>query len=283
MAFKVPPGGGPLTFVVHVTRPKGDPVTTVPFVMTMTETAPGVFGFSRLKTEEECPPVPADRVLIADGTDAPRLALASNPAPADPGRPKEPPLPPPDTRTTPPIPPPLGERPTEPPLPPPDLRTTTPPPAPVAAAPPATITFPSGETVPLTLAPRKEIASLAEFKRLYGAVVEQLLDERVLLDKAAKACAAGTPPGRGEPGWADLEARYRKRLQDFLDDMIVLDPVGPEAQAIEDAKAPATVTVHGMLQELKDTPPPTCPPRLPDDPGPPESILDDVDEVRPLG
>ncbi|MDB5472374.1 MAG: hypothetical protein JWR84_3934 [Caulobacter sp.] len=57
MAFHVPPGGGPLTFVVHVTRPGGDPVTTAPFVMTMTETAPGVFTFEKGEVEDDCPDV----------------------------------------------------------------------------------------------------------------------------------------------------------------------------------------------------------------------------------
>lgn len=55
MIFDVAPGGGPLTFVIHVTRPKGDPVTTVPFVLTMTE-GPNGFTFTRA----EDPPCPEE-------------------------------------------------------------------------------------------------------------------------------------------------------------------------------------------------------------------------------
>lgn len=53
MKFSVPQGGGPLTFVTYITQPKGDPVMAVPFVMTMTETSPGVFTFT--EGEADCP------------------------------------------------------------------------------------------------------------------------------------------------------------------------------------------------------------------------------------
>lgn len=80
MIFDVPPGGGPLTFVIHVTRPRGDPVTTVPFVLTMTE---GPSGFAFIKAED--PPCPPETIAIADG---PRTGEAPLPPP-------EPALPPP--------------------------------------------------------------------------------------------------------------------------------------------------------------------------------------------
>lgn len=76
MIFDVPPGGGPLTFVIHVTRPKGDPVTTVPFVLTMTEGEGGVFTFTRA----EDPPCPPEE-LSAPGPDIGPAPLP----PADPG------------------------------------------------------------------------------------------------------------------------------------------------------------------------------------------------------
>lgn len=57
MIYDVPAGGGPLTFVIHVTRPKGDPVTTVPFVLTLTE---GPKGFVFTKAED--PPCPEEKV-----------------------------------------------------------------------------------------------------------------------------------------------------------------------------------------------------------------------------
>lgn len=60
MIFDVAPGGGPLTFVIHVTRPKGDPVMTVPFVLTMTE-GPGGFVF----TKAEDPPCPEEAIPVS--------------------------------------------------------------------------------------------------------------------------------------------------------------------------------------------------------------------------
>lgn len=80
MIYDVPPGGGPLTFVIHVTRPKGDPVMTVPFVLTMAE---GPNGFVFTKAED--PPCPPETIAIADG---PRTGEAPLPPP-------EPALPPP--------------------------------------------------------------------------------------------------------------------------------------------------------------------------------------------
>lgn len=80
MIFDLPPGGGPLTFVIHVTRPRADPVTTVPFVLTMTE---GEGGFTFTTAQD--PPCPLETVTIADG---PRTGEAPLPPP-------EPALPPP--------------------------------------------------------------------------------------------------------------------------------------------------------------------------------------------
>ncbi|HYE45060.1 MAG TPA: hypothetical protein VEA44_04720 [Caulobacter sp.] len=84
MTFAVPPGGGPLTFVVHITQPKGDPVTTVPFVMTMAETAPGVFTFTEGEAEKDCPPAPVGSTVVAE---APAIPPASPPAPSPPAAP----------------------------------------------------------------------------------------------------------------------------------------------------------------------------------------------------
>lgn len=81
MAFKVPPGGGPLTFTTWITQPKGDPVMAVPITVTMTETTPGVFTFT--EGEADCPysfdtvltttapPVPATRPGDRPGADPP--------------------------------------------------------------------------------------------------------------------------------------------------------------------------------------------------------------------
>jgi hypothetical protein len=52
--FDVQPGGEPLTLVVHVTRPKGDPVTTVPFVLTLTQGPDGKIAVTKAE-EEPCP------------------------------------------------------------------------------------------------------------------------------------------------------------------------------------------------------------------------------------
>jgi hypothetical protein len=250
---------------------------------------PAFLPLDPLPPERQTPPPPP--VRIPERTDPPPPPVS---APATGERPKEAPLPPPDTRTTPPTPPPQGgamtttgatDRPTEAPLPPPDRRTTTPPPAP-RAPPPADALDPrlaAGETIPFTVAPLKEIDSLAEYEERFQPTFERLMDLRMQVQRAAEACAAGTPPPRGEAGWADYEARYRKTLDDFLGDLGELDPVGPQAKDITDKRMGHTVSALEMQRELNATPPPTCPPRLPDDPGPPESILDDVDDVRPLG
>lgn len=52
--FDVQPNGEPLTYVVHVTRPKGDPVTTVPFILTLTQGPDGKIAVTKAE-EEPCP------------------------------------------------------------------------------------------------------------------------------------------------------------------------------------------------------------------------------------
>jgi hypothetical protein len=93
--FDAPPGGGPLTFVVHVTRPRGDPVTTVPFVLTLTEGADGLISFARY-ADEPCPP---------ETTPATTVARPDGPPPSTPTAPPSTPPAPPATTTRPPSPP----------------------------------------------------------------------------------------------------------------------------------------------------------------------------------
>jgi hypothetical protein len=81
MIFDVPPGGGPLTFVIHVTRPKGDPVTTVPFVLTMTEGEGGVFTFTKAE-EEPCPEEEATPVSYSEPSTATGGTTIVTPPPA---------------------------------------------------------------------------------------------------------------------------------------------------------------------------------------------------------
>lgn len=98
MRYPLPPpetGDGPLSTVIHVTRPGRDPVDTVPFGLNFDE-GPGGIVFTR-ERPSDCP----DGLLLADGPHtAPRPPPASNPAPR----------PPPTTNETPP-PPPEGEDP----------------------------------------------------------------------------------------------------------------------------------------------------------------------------
>ncbi|MFZ5670352.1 MAG: hypothetical protein ACOY4K_12735 [Pseudomonadota bacterium] len=75
--FDVPPGGGPLTYVVHVTRPKGDPVTTVPFVLTLTEGPGGVFTVARGAD----PPCPEERPWDTTSVAAPPVSISDEPPP----------------------------------------------------------------------------------------------------------------------------------------------------------------------------------------------------------
>lgn len=94
--FDVQPGGEPLTLVVHVTRPKGDPVTTVPFVLTLTQGADGKIAVAKA-AEAPCPedslPVGPPVALSPPGTATsttappPESGPASLPRPnTDPGR-----------------------------------------------------------------------------------------------------------------------------------------------------------------------------------------------------
>ena len=54
MQYKLPPGGGPVDLIVHVTRPSGDPVTTVPFALRLVE---GPKGFTITRAPDApCPP-----------------------------------------------------------------------------------------------------------------------------------------------------------------------------------------------------------------------------------
>ncbi len=56
MQYQVTPAdlaAGPVQVVIHVTRPSGDPVTTVPFVLLMTE---GPRGFTFTRAPSDCPP-----------------------------------------------------------------------------------------------------------------------------------------------------------------------------------------------------------------------------------
>ena len=80
MIFDVAPGNGPLTFVIHVPRPKGDPVMTVPFVLTLTEGPGGKIAFTRA----EDPPCPPETRLAS-------TVVSTDAGPPGTGQPAEPP------------------------------------------------------------------------------------------------------------------------------------------------------------------------------------------------
>ncbi|MBI1405886.1 MAG: hypothetical protein GC145_07150 [Caulobacter sp.] len=87
MSFHLAPGSGPMTFVIHITRPKGDPVMTVPFVMTIAEDAKGGFTFTKAR-EEDCPPTTTDRFDPEDPVpyDTPPVPPAPTAPPSSAGR-----------------------------------------------------------------------------------------------------------------------------------------------------------------------------------------------------
>ncbi|MBX3479957.1 MAG: hypothetical protein KF842_06130 [Caulobacter sp.] len=85
MSFHLPQGSGPMTFVIHITRPKGDPVMTVPFVLTIAEDGKGGFAFTKAR-EEDCPPETADRFDPEDP-----IPYDPEPAPSGPATPAAPP------------------------------------------------------------------------------------------------------------------------------------------------------------------------------------------------
>jgi hypothetical protein len=80
MQYKLPVGGEPVDAIIHVTRPGGDPVTTVPFALRMVE-GPNGFTFTKAP-DTPCPPESTQ--VRADPIPTPPVA-ASNPPPAEPG------------------------------------------------------------------------------------------------------------------------------------------------------------------------------------------------------
>jgi hypothetical protein len=75
MQYQLPAGGGPVDAVIHVTRPGGDPVTTVPFALRMVE---GPNGFTFTKAPEV--PCPPGLTQVRDGPVIAPAPAASNPA-----------------------------------------------------------------------------------------------------------------------------------------------------------------------------------------------------------
>jgi hypothetical protein len=76
MQYKLPTGGGPVDLIVHVTRPGEDPVTTVPFALTMVEGPNGGFTFTKAP-EKDCPPT----LVNVSNTPQTTTPPASNPPP----------------------------------------------------------------------------------------------------------------------------------------------------------------------------------------------------------
>jgi hypothetical protein len=81
MQYQLPAGGGPVDAVIHVTRPGGDPVTTVPFALRMVE-GPGGFTFTKAP-EVPCPPETTQ--VRADPVPTPPVVTSTPLPPAEPG------------------------------------------------------------------------------------------------------------------------------------------------------------------------------------------------------
>jgi hypothetical protein len=242
MAFKVPPGGGPMTFVVHVTRPKGDPVTTVPFVMTMTETAPGVFSFAKGEAAPDCPPV----------------EIANTVAHAE-----EAPLPPPDTRTTPPTPTPQGPPKTYEP-------TTRAPGERWAPAMPEKYRSLKGS----------KVADLRKLQDLFELLHKGDGDWAKRLEEAANSCRAGGYVDPEQSWWSQRD-RWRDSLMLTLGLIDTAQVEGPQSEQIRALLDAERFSVKEMLDSVDALQEPTCPrPTLPPEvDAPPESILDSIEEV----
>lgn len=76
MQYKLPPGGGSVDAIIHVTRPGSDPVTTVPFALRMVE---GPNGFTFTKAPDV--PCPPEVTQVRDGPAISPPTTVSNPSP----------------------------------------------------------------------------------------------------------------------------------------------------------------------------------------------------------
>lgn len=270
MIFDAPPGGGPLTFVIHVTRPRGDPVMTVPFVLTMAE-GPGGFVF----TKADDPPCPQDQVREPpwDPTSVapPPISISDDPAPggprAGPGtREREAPLPPIDPKPAlPPPPPPRGPSTPVGAAPNPADGVSTTPRPPVGA---------TSESLPRP--PEKPdldaVPDLDIVREATDSMRAKSLDKRRALDSAR--C-------EGPEAW---EARRKQRLEELrssLAFMQALRPSGPQAEAIATVLTGETIRISEEILEIEAMQPPPAPQTCPSDDF--DSILDDIDEVPVIG
>ena len=200
MIFDVPPGGGPLTFVIHVTRPKGDPVMTVPFVLTMTE---GPNGFVFTKAED--PPCPPST------------------------RAREAPLPPPEDNT--PLPP--APAPTSPAVAKPPEDLTMPAPGPVPAHPAANVLrYPVRNLLAFERdAAKARAAALAERRavdaaRCGGPEVWEAERQKYLKDLRETLTTLGSFDGAG-PHQAELRDRIDGEIIRITEEILEVEKMSP--------------------------------------------------------
>ncbi|MCF8506694.1 MAG: hypothetical protein K9G59_17435 [Caulobacter sp.] len=249
--FNVQPGGEPLTLVVHVTRPKGDPVTTVPFVLTLTQGPDGKIAVTKA-AEGPCPP----------DEGPPRLTDGTGIASDRPGTPTTTTRPPatnaPATSTATPAPAGPGATTTRLPLPP---------------------TMPPWGPGPKPYDPSTD----PDFGKLHVTGLQRLVDglEKFRAEDVVKRQELERARCEGPKAWNEKRAAYLKDLRDRLDIVTKFVGLGKDKAAIESAAAGEVVRLGGEIAEVEAMSPPADPQSCPVTPLPEEgeSILDEIEEV----
>jgi len=239
--FDLAPGGGPMTFVIHVTRPRGDPVTTVPFVLTMTE-GPGGFVFTKAPPED----CPEPRIAGGPGGDALAPPAANpptevRPAPAEPA---------------------------------PTPSTATPPPA---SGGERKFYHPPPQTPPSPNLPDQKGAvrylNVSSLERANALV--QLLQDRAIEQGKALETARCEGPG----AWETWRSKRLERLKDDIKTLQDIAPIGRDKDAIQSILNDQIVRMTEAVLDIEAMQPPEAATTCPLD-GEFRSILDSMEDER---
>ncbi|MDP2258675.1 MAG: hypothetical protein Q8J89_03030 [Caulobacter sp.] len=243
--FDVQPTGEPLTLVVHVTRPKGDPVTTVPFILTLSQGADGKIAVTKAE-EALCPEEKARASTITISNDPAPAAGATTTRPAD------------------------------------ALSAGGPTSTGGLATPsgPATATRPTGSEAVETGESNAETSSANEplpqipISRLSFAEEAR---ESAKAKTRAKRMALNDARCMGPEEWEKRRQAVIKWHRGLLEGLRRVRSSGPDAAAIDSIVLGESVRVAEEIRDLEALPPPPAPDTCPSDDF--ESILDEIDEV----
>lgn len=308
--FDVQPGGEPLTLVVHVTRPKGDPVTTVPFILSLTQGADGKIAVTKAK-EEDCPedefaesgrpltsPPPGDapaESILDEIEEGPPGASTTMPSPgggATPGGSESPESILDEIEESPPgltggtgV---ASDGATAPrtaspsPSKAPETSTTTP--APAGAGGTTTRPMPQPSLPPWGPGPKPYDPSTdPDFGKLHVTGLQRLVDglEKFRAEDVVKRQELERARCEGTKAWNEKREAYLKGLRGRLDIVTRFVGLGKDKAAIESAATAEVVRLGAEIAEVEAMSPPGDSQSCPVTPVPEEgeSILDEIEEV----